>query len=117
MNIMVFLKNRFRAREIFVRADGRVRYVRLSSTVQVIGFAALLMAAGWATFATISMQKRGETIASQKVRISAIERDRQRLGGELAATRAYFPMLLLKSPASIAHFSAWRLHVAHWKVS
>lgn len=90
MNIMVFLKNRFRAREIFVRADGRVRYVRLSSTVQVIGFAALLMAAGWATFATISMQKRGETIASQKVRISAIERDRQRLGGELAATRAYF---------------------------
>lgn len=90
MKIMNFLGRRFRAREIFVRADGRVRYLRVSSTVQIIGFACLVSAAAWATYATVSMQQRGDLIAAQQVRISVIERDRQRLGGELAATRAYY---------------------------
>lgn len=89
-NLKRFLANRFRRREIFIRADGRVQYVRLSSSLQVIAFLVLASVAGWGTVATLLMQDRGEQISDQARHIAAIERDRQRLGGELAATRAYY---------------------------
>lgn len=90
MNILNFLKKRFRAREVFLRVDGRVRYLRLSTSAQAISFTMVVVLFGWGVFATVSMHNRGEMIASQKLQISAIDRDRRRLGGELAATRAYF---------------------------
>lgn len=90
LDLKEFLARRFRRREIFVRTDGRVRYVRLSSSLQVAAFLILTTAAGWGVAATLLMQDRGDVISEQARHIAAIERDRQRLGGELAATRAYY---------------------------
>jgi murein DD-endopeptidase MepM/ murein hydrolase activator NlpD len=90
LKIAAFLGRAFRAREIFIRADGRVRFIRLSPFVQVSVFAAIAAVAIWSAYTTLSMQSRGEIIATQNLHISHIERDRTRLGGELAATRAYY---------------------------
>jgi len=85
-----FIGRKFRAREIFVRIDDRVRYVRLSSGVQVAAFVLFTGSVAWAAYATIAMNDRADRIAFQSNQISTLERDRLRLGGELAATRAYF---------------------------
>lgn len=87
---MNFLRKIFRSREVFIRVDGRVRFLRLSTPAQVMLFTMVVSAAAWSVYATASMHDRGDRIATQALQISFIERDRQRLGGELAATRAYY---------------------------
>lgn len=90
MKIMNFLKRRFRSREIFLRVDGRVRYLHVSGSAQVSAVLLMTAAVSWAVYATVAMQNRGDLIEHQALQISSIERERQRLGGELAATRAYY---------------------------
>ncbi|WP_417515361.1 peptidoglycan DD-metalloendopeptidase family protein [Minwuia sp.] len=70
--------------------DGRVRFVRLRTAVQAGALALMVGAAGWTVFASIQMQSRGSVIEAQQQKIAGLDRERRRLGGELAATRAYY---------------------------
>ncbi|WP_416897221.1 MAG: peptidoglycan DD-metalloendopeptidase family protein [Minwuia sp.] len=80
----------FRERQLFIRADGRVRYLRLPRAAQISAAVLVVATAGWATYATLSMQQRGDAIASLETQVAELGRERTRLNGELAATRAFY---------------------------
>ncbi len=85
-----FLGKIFRDRQIFIRVDGRVRFLRFTRGAQVMCALLLIAADGWTVTATITMQYRGVALVEKQNMITSLDRERQRLGGELAATRAYY---------------------------
>ncbi|MEC9344775.1 MAG: peptidoglycan DD-metalloendopeptidase family protein [Pseudomonadota bacterium] len=82
------IRNLFPERQIFVRVDGRVSYLTLTTRTQFVSALALAAVLGWSVAATVGMQHRAGTIERQAGEIAELVRDRTRLGGELAATRA-----------------------------
>ncbi len=77
-------------RHVIVRVDARVRYITVRTGAQVSTIALLTAFVGWAGYATIDRTHRAEVISAQQGAISELERERQRLNGMLAATRAHY---------------------------
>lgn len=80
----------FRDRQIFVRTDGRVRFVRISSGLQIFAAGVAAGVLVWTGVATWTAAERQDALELSDRRISILERDRSRLGGELAAVRAQY---------------------------
>lgn len=84
------IRKLFPERQLFVRVDGRVSYLTLSTRSQTAVALAMAALLGWSVAATVGLGLRGETISRQDMAIADLERDRTRLDGELAATRAHW---------------------------
>ncbi|MBT3989384.1 MAG: peptidoglycan DD-metalloendopeptidase family protein [Rhodospirillaceae bacterium] len=59
----------FPDREIMLRTDGRVRHVKISKTLQLSSFGAVLVLAGWAIFASFSFFIHDEIVVSKNKEI------------------------------------------------
>lgn len=77
-------------RHVIVRVDARVRYLTIGTGFQFGTLLALGALVGWMSFATFDRERRADVIASQQSTIADLERERLRLNGMLAATRAHY---------------------------
>lgn len=80
----------FPERQLFVRADGRVRYLTLSSSAQVVAGLLVAAAIGWTGAATLGLGVKNAVIAEQQATIAALEGEQGQLDRLLAATRAQY---------------------------
>lgn len=80
----------YRDRQIFVRTDGRVRFVRVSAGMQKFLSGVALGTLLWAGLATWSASDRQAALEASQQRVADLERERSRLGGELAAVQAHY---------------------------
>ncbi|WP_125182746.1 M23 family metallopeptidase [Minwuia thermotolerans] len=80
----------YRDRQIFVRTDGRLRFLRVSSGLQIFVSGVALGTLLWAGIATWTASEQQAMLVQSRERMGALERDRTRLGGELGAVRAQY---------------------------
>lgn len=64
------LKEHFPERQLVLRTEGRVRYLRLSSRAQMAAVAMLVAAGGWATFTSVNYVLHDRIVASKDSQIA-----------------------------------------------
>jgi len=100
----------FAPREVILRAEGRVAYLRLSGRTQKIAAGILAAAVAWGAFASASYVTHGDTltakdreIASRERAYRGLETDFEQLRGERARLAAEIASLNLSLSREIEH--------------
>ena len=80
--------NYFPERQIFLRSEGRVRFLTIHSYTQVAAASALVVAAGWGTLTSYSYLSRDFLIEDKNKTISAMSVNYQALSNDFSALEA-----------------------------
>src|SRR4030095_3784175 len=84
------LDRAFMPRELFLRADGRVRYVRLTRRQQMAAAALVTGVAGWTLASTAGLIIGGFSLSHQSTKRHKAELAYAQLRAQLAASRTRF---------------------------
>lgn len=83
----------FPERQIYLRSNGRVRYVTLSPLRQFTFGSVFLLAFGWTSFTSINSSLHWQALSARETRLNELQTDYDRLSKELAEIQLRFAAL------------------------
>ncbi len=89
------IRTYFPERQLMLRAEGRVRYLRLPGSVQMVMMAMLVTVGGWATFTSFNYALHDQILSSKENQISETRRAYRSLLEEVTAYQSKFNAVTL----------------------
>ncbi len=86
-----FVQRLFPERQVVLRAEGRVTYVRLTPRIQVYFFAVVFLALGWTTFSSVNFLRHNAIVSDKDRRIAEIVAEKDR---RISQSREAYQVLL-----------------------
>ena len=74
-------------REVIFRAGGRVRYLRLGRTSQIVMLAVAAVAVGWSAYATVLFSAHEEIVSARNTKIYALQDEKAALADDVTRLR------------------------------